>query len=70
MNFSVFRACVLHEDSIVGSDTRVGVSSRIERSVVGKKCVIGKNVVIEDSFIWNGTVIEVIHLSIASFTCG
>ena len=49
---------VLHEDVVIGRETKIGFNSEISNSSVGHRCSIGENVTIRGSYIWDGTVIE------------
>ncbi|KAK2593729.1 translation initiation factor eIF-2B epsilon subunit, GEF [Conoideocrella luteorostrata] len=45
-------------NTVIGRDTTVGSKTKISNCFVGKGCKIGANVILEDSFIWDNTVIE------------
>ncbi|KAL2134605.1 hypothetical protein VTI74DRAFT_11347 [Chaetomium olivicolor] len=45
-------------ESALGRNTTVKAGSIVSGSVIGRRCKIGKNVVIENSYIWDDTVIR------------
>ncbi|KAK3914817.1 Translation initiation factor eIF-2B subunit epsilon [Frankliniella fusca] len=52
------RSSIIEDGCVIGGGSKVGEGSSIIRSVVGRNCQIGKDVKIEDSFIWDGCIIE------------
>ncbi|KAE8740661.1 hypothetical protein FOCC_FOCC013809 [Frankliniella occidentalis] len=52
------RSSIIQDDCVIGGGSKVGEGSSITRSVVGRNCQIGNGVKIEDSFVWDGCIIE------------
>lgn len=49
---------VLHEDVVIGRESRIGKGSQITNSTIGHHCEIGENVSIAGSYIWDHVRVE------------